>query len=117
MTILRHPIFITLTTLAAFVYISSMTGLALPKIISFYLNDLLCMPVVLSICLVIMRRLKRKSHLYIPLSAIVVITAYFSFHFEWLLPKFLERYTGDIIDVGLYIIGALLFYVFQKQLF
>ncbi len=64
-----------------------------------------------------LRFYKKTETLYVPLSIILGLSAYFSIHFEWLLPKFNERYTGDFIDVMLYFSGAMLFYIFQKRLF
>jgi len=117
MSILKNPIFISLFSLAVLVHLTKLFGFSLPNSLAFYLNDLLCMPIVLSLCLAAVRWLKKDGHIYIPWVAIILITLYYSFHFEWLLPKFMSRYTADLIDVGLYFVGALLFYVFQKRLF
>ena len=117
MRIIKHPVVITLVALASFVYLASLLGIRLPHLISFYLNDLLCMPVVLSICLALIRHFKKDETLYVPLGIIGMVTAYYAFHFEWLLPQFHDRYTADWMDVGLYSVGAFLFYKFQKRLF
>lgn len=117
MKILKHPIFILLVILASIVYTSNLLDWKLPHFIKFYLNDFLCMPIVLSICLASIRYLKNDNTIYVPIGVIIIITLYFSLHFEWLLPKFHERYTADFIDIGLYFLGALLFYKFQKYLF
>lgn len=117
MRILKHPVFIAISVLAVLIYLLKLLAFPMPKIISFYANDLLCMPIVLSICLALIRILKKDETLYVPLGIIGSITAYYAFHFEWLLPKFHHRYTADWIDVGLYIMGAFLFSKFQKRLF
>ncbi len=117
MKILKHPVFITLLSVALIVYLENLLGFAMPRLISHYLNDLLCMPIVLSVCLALIRHLKKDDTIYVPLIIIVLITLYYSFHFEWLLPQFYIRYTADSIDVVLYSIGALMFYIFQKKLF
>jgi len=75
------------------------------------------MPIILSLSLAAIRYLKKEDLLYIPPLAIFLITAYYSFHFEWLLPRFNVRYTSDWVDVLLYGIGSGLFYFFQKRLF
>lgn len=117
MSILKHPIFIAIVTVATGVYLLELFEIKLPWIISNYLNDLLCMPLVLSLSLVIIRILKKDDKLYVPLVVVVIVTLYYAFHFEWLIPKFNARYTADAIDVALYSFGAFLFYRFQKQLF
>lgn len=117
MKIVKHPIFILLIVVASVVYLAKLFDLKLPNFISFYLNDLLCMPIVFSLCLEAIRALKKDNSLYVPIGAIVVVTLYYVFHFEWLLPKFHARYTADVIDVELYVIGAFLFFRFQKRLF
>lgn len=117
MKIIKHPVFILLIILASVVYFAKLFDLYLPNFISFYLNDLLCMPIILSICLAAIRKLKKDNTLYVPIRVIIVVTLYYIFHFEWLLPKFHPRYTADFIDIGFYIIGAFLFYRFQKYLF
>lgn len=117
MSILKNPVFISLFSIAALVHLTKSFGFSLPNSVAFYLNDLLCMPIVLSLCLAAMRWLKKDQHIYMPWMAIILITLYYSFHFEWLLPRFMARYTADLTDVGLYFVGAIMFYVFQKWLF
>lgn len=75
------------------------------------------MPIVLSLCLAVSRVIKKTETLYVPLVVVLLLTTYFSLHFEWLMPQISTRYTGDFIDVSLYYLGALLFYNLQKKLF
>jgi len=117
MNIIKHPAFVFIIIVAAIIYAAKLMNVTLPKWTSFYLNDLLCMPIVLSLSLAAIRYLKKDDLLYIPPLAIILITAYYSFHFEWLLPQFNSRYTSDWIDVLLYVSGAGVFYAFQKRLF
>ncbi|HLV15066.1 MAG TPA: hypothetical protein VKY41_07795 [Xanthomarina sp.] len=117
MKILKNPILIIFCLIATFIYISNRVALALPSWIYFYVNDFLCMPVVLSISLAILRFIKKSETIYVPLSVILIMTSYYAIYFEWLMPKLSTRYTGDTIDVILYFLGALLFYRFQKRLF
>ncbi len=98
------------------IYVSKISHVALPNWVYFYLGDLLCMPFVLSLCLVAVRIIKNDDSLYIPLGPIIALTAFYALYFEWLLPQYNARYTGDIIDVVMYILGSALFYVFQKRL-
>lgn len=117
MIILKHPLFIISILVALSIYIAQRLHLALPNWISFYVNDFLCMPIALSLCLVVVRRIKTSTTLYLPMTAIFFLTVYFAIHFEWLMPKLSTRYTFDIIDIMLYSLGSLLFFFFQKRLF
>ena len=117
MRILRHPIFYSSVSLGSVLYLAHQLNLPLPKWIYFYINDFLCMPIVLSLCLAVSREIKKTETLYVPLIVVIILTTYFTLHFEWLMPQISARYTGDIIDISLYYLGALLFYNFQKRLF
>lgn len=117
MSILKHPLVLAMAFVAIAVYLSGVFGFELPKTIRHYLNDLLCMPLVLSLSLAVIRILKKNNQLYVPFITVALVTLYYSLHFEWLLPKFNPRYTADAMDVVLYGFGAMLFYKFQKRLF
>lgn len=117
MKILKHPIFYSSVLVATFIYFADRLQLPLPNWVCFYVNDFLCMPIVLGICLAVIRIYKKTETLYVPLTVIFVLTTYFSVYFEWFMPKVNTRYTFDFIDIGLYFLGALLFFRFQKKLF
>ncbi|MDN3491748.1 hypothetical protein [Winogradskyella bathintestinalis] len=117
MKILRHPLFYFSVLVALVLYVAQRLELPLPNWITFYVNDFLCMPIVLSLCLALLRIIKQTEKLYVPLAVVLILTIYFSIYFEWWVPKFNPRYTSDIIDVILYILGAALFFKLQKKLF
>lgn len=117
MTILKQPLFIVSVCIATLIYFANRLGLPLVSWVYFYVNDFLCMPIVLSLSLEVIRILKKTETLYVPLIVVLALTTYFSLYFEWLMPKITTRYTFDFIDIGLYFLGALLFYKFQKRLF
>lgn len=117
MKILKNPTLIVFCLIALFIYTANRFALPLPSWIYFYVNDLLCMPIVLSLSLAILRYIKKTETIYVPLSIIIILTSYYAIYFEWFMPKINPRYTGDFIDVLLYFIGAFLFYLFQKRLF
>lgn len=117
MSILKHPLFLFISAVAIAIYLAKLGDVPLPNWMYFYLSDLLCMPSVLSVCLAIVRIAKNNTFLYIPPGAIIALTAYYAMYFEWVLPQYNTRYTADIIDVALYSIGSILFYVFQKRLY
>lgn len=115
MIFLRKPLIRLIFATAAAVYILQQLNVALPSLINNYLNNLLCMPVVLTLCLIVLHLIKKNYSLTIPIFVIVSITLYYIVYFEWFLPKTNERYTADPIDVVLYIIGATAFYLMQKR--
>lgn len=88
--------------------------LQLPEFFTSYLNDLLCLPVVLGICLLVIRKFSKNKQLQISLFSVFSLAALYSVYFEIYLPEVTERYTADVFDVFLYFVGALLFYLFQK---
>jgi len=115
--ILKHPLFLIILGIAFAIYIANRFETPLPNWIFFYVNDFLCMPIVLSLCLAILRIFKKTERLYVQLIIIILLTTFFALYFEAFLPKTNARYTSDLIDVGLYFLGAFLFYRFQKKLF
>lgn len=117
MKILKHPVFYISVLVTTVLYVAQRLKLPIPNWINFYLNDFLCMPIVLSLCLAILRIIKKTENLYVPLFVILALTTYFFMYFEWLMPQISTRYTSDFIDAGLYYLGGLLFYKFQKKLF
>jgi hypothetical protein len=117
MSILKQPLFLFCVLTASFVYVASKLQWPLPNGIYFYVNDFLCMPIVLGICLSVLRLIKKTDHLYVPFGVVLGLTVYFAVYFEWFMPQVSERYTSDFIDVILYFSGAFLFYRFQKKLF
>lgn len=89
--------------------------LQLPVFFSAHLNDLLCMPVILSICLFLIRKISNKDALRIPLFSAFSLAAFYSVYFELYLPEVTSRYTSDVIDVVLYFIGAFIFWLVQRR--
>ncbi len=86
-----------------------------PRWIKNYLNDLLCMPIVLGICLKVLHFIKKDRSIRISLFSALSLAAFYSLYFEVILPRFMERYTADIFDTVLYFTGALLFFFMQES--
>lgn len=91
----------------------------LPSFISFHFTDLLFIPMQLTVCLIVLRFLKRKSVLTIPVALVFINTILMSILFEWYLPVYNESIyqTTDITDVLMYFIGAFLFLFIQRRWF
>ncbi len=73
------------------------------------------MPLVLTICLALLQLIKKNYRLTIPIFVIASVTLYYLLFFEWYLPKVNPRYTADLIDILLYISGAVIFYFMQNK--
>jgi len=115
MSLFKQPYFIIFFGVFLVVYTLQKLQIPLPLWINNYVNDFLCMPVVLSICLAVIRTLKKDNKLFLPLSAILSLTIFYAIYFEYYLPKVNVRYTADWLDVLLYFFGAGVFYLFQKR--
>lgn len=89
--------------------------IALPRWIRFYVNDFICMPIVLTICLKAVHLLKKDTVIRLSLFPILSLTLIYSIYFEMYLPTVEPRYTADILDVLMYFSGSLLFYFLQFQ--
>ncbi|PQJ23032.1 hypothetical protein BSU00_01840 [Tenacibaculum sp. SG-28] len=101
--------------LGCLVYVLKRVSISLPTWVQNYCNDFLIIPIVLYLCLQTLRWSRGNTNYSLPLWSIVYIVLFFSFLFEYFLPKFKERYTADAIDILLYITGGLIFYLLQKK--
>lgn len=117
MKTLSNPYFLSLLMLAILIYLAKQFQIKIPNWISFYFYDFLCMPIVLTVILAIIRYFKKDTKFKIPLIAIASLTIYYAWFFEWLMPKYNARYTADVLDLLMYVCGAALFYVAQKKAF
>lgn len=97
------------------VYFAQKLKLSLPKIINFYLNDFLIIPILLISCLIFLRWSRQNKNYQIPVWIVLYICGLYALLFEYILPKFHPRYTADIIDAVLYFIGGFVFMVLQKK--
>lgn len=108
MKVLRHPVFITSVFLTAANAALERTGHSIPFLHA-YLDDLVCFPVVLSLALAFLRSFVTAADYRLNKVHIVLAVAYFSFVFEWLLPRISMNYTSDPFDVLAYAAGAFVF--------
>jgi hypothetical protein len=110
---LKHPIFIIASLLFLGNYSLEIAGYSIPGVHA-YMDDLLCLPVVLTLVLSVFQKLRSPSFTF-QASHIIFAALYFAFAFEWLLPKYSPAYVSDPWDVLCYSLGALVFYVFQNR--
>jgi hypothetical protein len=107
--LLIHPFFLLCCGLFVANQVAERTGRGLP-LLSAYLDDLLCLPMVLTLTLLLMQRLVLRDFTYrLPDPYLALAVGMFAVFFECLLPLLSPRYVRDPWDVLAYAVGALLF--------
>jgi hypothetical protein len=85
-------------------------------VINGYIGDALAIPVIANLGLWFQRMFIIKNDYYVlGVKHVVFIVIYVSLAFEGLLPLLSKTYTADWIDVLLYMIGGLFFYVVMNK--
>ncbi|MDX5348585.1 MAG: hypothetical protein LPJ89_02455 [Hymenobacteraceae bacterium] len=96
-------------------YVCSRLGLQHP-VLTNYLNDVLCMPLVLSAALLYQRIITYRNAAYVFTGYhVIVAVVYYAVAFELVLPQFMPRYTADFYDVVAYAAGGWLYYRFINK--
>jgi len=85
-----------------------------PDWLRFYLDDLLCLPILLTVALFAMRFFYGPQVRF-SFYHVVFVVLYVALAFEVVFPQFMPRYTADVVDVGLYAVGGLIFYFFLNK--
>jgi hypothetical protein len=90
--------------------------LALPRPawMQHYLDDFLCLPLVLTATLFLLRFFY-GFQLRLSWYQVAFTVLYFSLAFEVFFPTFMPRYTGDWVDALLYAAGGVIFYKFLNR--
>jgi hypothetical protein len=116
MRALQHPLFIISVLLFLLNQILERAGVFLPYIHS-YLDDLLCMPVTLTIALFLQQKFTRSPAYIFSKNHVVVVVIFYAIFFEVWLPKQSAHYTSDPLDAIAYAAGGLVFYFFINNSF
>jgi len=107
---LRHPLFVVAAALYSLYKVLRFFGSwALPTYVTGYLADLVCMPILLTLTLVVQRRLTRNLAFTFPDSWLAAAWIYVSVVFEAIVPHWSPRYVPDPLDVVAYALGTLAF--------
>lgn len=101
--------------LGTLVYLLQFFNVKLPLLVNNYLNDFLIIPIVLSLSLLVLRLIRKDSSFTISISIILYVFFFYSVFFEYYMPKISTRYTSDMVDVLLYFLGGVWFWVLQKK--
>lgn len=110
-----NPLFFFMLLVYVGIHIGRMGRYTLPQFVNNYVTDLICMPVILSMCLVGVRIIKKRPSYKLNFIMIYGMTSFYAFYFEYYLPKNSLKYTADIWDVVMYFSGATFFLLtYQK---
>lgn len=113
--VLLHPFFVVIVLLSGSNKLLELSGISIPFIHA-YMDDIFCMPFVLTLALWAMRKFILKNENYVlNLRQIVAAIIYCSVLFELILPKLSATYIADIFDIAAYISGGVLFQVFINK--
>ncbi|MDQ4139229.1 MAG: magnesium citrate secondary transporter [Bacteroidota bacterium] len=116
MQILRNPIFIIAAVTFWVTYTLEYFKIFTLPFVHHYLDDLLAMPVVLTLAVAVQRQwVYRNAQYSLSKAQIIFAVFYVSVLFEGILPIFSAKYTRDAWDVLAYILGAWVFYRFINQ--
>jgi hypothetical protein len=111
MLVLRSPVFIICAALfITHQAMQKVCGLHFP-LIDNYLDNLLAMPIILTLLLAERIVLFKKEKNYqLPSATIIITTLYIIVITEIIFPLLSDKYSGDWTDAVFYCIGAALFY-------
>jgi hypothetical protein len=110
MRTLRHPLFLICVLLFLINQLLEQAHVFIPLLFS-YLDDLLAMPIVLTLILAAERAYFGDNSFVLPPAWVVLAILAFSVFFELVLPPFFPKHTADWLDVLAYALGALLFHI------
>lgn len=114
---IKSPVFVTCLSLYSISLWDKFFQLNFPQFFKNYLADFLCLPIVLTFTLFLIRKLKKQETIQLSILKIGVAFAYVSIFFEGFLPFISSNYTADYWDVLAYFLGATYFYIIQKKYF
>lgn len=113
--IIKKNYFGVFLAVAGVIYCCQRLNVSIPDWVNNYVNDLICMPIVLYVCQTSVRYLRKEKHIFLPFPLILFIAVGYSIYFEYFLPERNLRYTADAVDVVLYGMGALFFYFMENR--
>jgi hypothetical protein len=114
MKTIKHPLFLISVFLFIMNQIMERKGIFIPWVHA-YLDDLLCMPVTLTIALFMQQKFTFSPSYTLSKNKIIGVLMFYSVFYEVWLPHIYSRYTSDVLDVAAYATGAVLFYFFLNN--
>jgi hypothetical protein len=115
MKTLLNPWFIAGCLVWLLVFVTRRIGHPLPYV-NGYLSDAFALPVIANLGLWFQRVfiVRNNRYLLTPWHVLFVVV-YVSIVFEWILPSISKKFTADWIDVLLYTIGGVFFYLVMNK--
>ncbi|MBD1397459.1 magnesium citrate secondary transporter [Pontibacter sp. JH31] len=114
MRTLRHPVYLICVLLFMVNQALELAHVFIPLLFS-YLDDLLAMPMVLTLILAAERAYFRNGSFVLPWTWVAGAVAAFAFFFELVLPPFSPKHTADWLDAVAYTCGGALFFFTINQ--
>ncbi len=107
----RQPLFLgAIVLFAGQQFLRYVLFVPIPGLLQSYLNDVISIPLMLTVALYAQRRLVARSYTFVfPDSWLLLAWGYVSVWFEILLPCFSVRAVADPFDVAAYAVGTLAF--------
>lgn len=108
----KNSIYLLLLLSGLLIVVGQKSGIIFPYFFQNYWNDFVIIPLVSKAVLLILQSIHGKHFVLRPVY-ILCICLYFSILFEIIFPKFYIRYTSDYMDVMMYFLGGILFYLLE----
>lgn len=109
--LLFHPLIVIGVFLYASVHILRSFRIYIPHFINGYLTDIICIPIVLTLCITTIRLVKKDPNYWPTAEATLSLTFLFCILFELILPKINSVFTSDPGDILSYFIGLFIYYM------
>ena len=111
----KKKVYIVMLLIALTIYVLQRLSIPVPSLINNYVNDFLCLPLLLGGMTFFIWRIKKDYLFEFSFIFVLFLACYYAVYFEYYLPKVNSRYTSDWIDVVLYFSGGVAFYFIQKR--
>lgn len=116
MKTIKHPFFIVISAIYLSYYIIKQTDLSVPFFVSSYLADLLCIIIVNTFALWLIRKIKNLPHYEFSIGTVSLSVLLFSVYFEVVLPQVNNYHVADVWDVLCYLISGFVYLFWRKTI-
>lgn len=116
MKTIKHPFFIVISAIYLSYYIIKQTDLSVPVFVSSYLADLLCIIIVNTFALWLIRKIKNLPHYELSIGTVSLSVLLFSVYFEVVLPQVNSYHVADVWDVLCYLISGFVYLFWRKTI-
>lgn len=116
MKTIKHPFFIVISAIYLSYYIIKQTDLSVPVFVSSYLADLLCIIIVNTFALWLIRKIKNLPHYEFSIGTVSLSVLLFSVYFEVVLPQVNSYHVADVWDVLCYLISGFVYLFWRKTI-